>query len=354
MVFAQAGYANADERRVIFDEDFDWLTPESADVVLARVKRAGFNVFVPAVWHGRGVTWPSALAPKEPAWEKYPHVHDPLGYLIKRAHELDIEVHPWFTVVLRQRDFFTNYFDEGTHEQAFNVHLPAFRAYIGQLIAEVVKKYDVDGVNLDYIRAIGMCVSDFCQRDYKAKYKRELESDIGAIEISESARQAIIDWNGTAVADIVRNVSSMVRKMKPRAIVSVDSHAGSEGWLLQGANSIDWANKGWIDILYHMDYAKLSSVNRTAIQSALARMLAPQKFVLLVGNYEASPSDDSKVWPRAALEVRQLIEYAQRVNALSRNIALYEYRFMTDEQIELLSSGPFAMRSSLTKTRRSK
>ena len=35
---------------------------EATDEVLARIKTAGFNVFGPIVWHGRGATWPSAYA----------------------------------------------------------------------------------------------------------------------------------------------------------------------------------------------------------------------------------------------------------------------------------------------------
>lgn len=341
IAFAQVACAIDNERRVIFDEDFDWLTPESADLVLARVKQAGFNVFVPAVWHGRGVTWPSKLAPKEPLWEKHSDIADPLRYLIKRAHELNIEVHPWFTVVLRQRDFLTSFYDEGTSDQAFNVHIPAFRAYIKRLILEVVTNYDVDGINLDYIRSIGICVSVYCQSDYKSKYKRDLESDIGASDISDSARRTLISWNSAAVADIVRDVSLMVRRTKPRAILSIDTHAGSEGWKLQGADGIAWANKGWIDVLYHMDYARLAKINWGAINNALKQMSAPEKFILLVGNYEASPNDDSVVWPREADEVLKLIVAGRRVHDKVKGVALYEYRFMSDAQIDLLSRGPF-------------
>ena len=47
--------------------------------------------------------------------------------------------------------------------------MPEFRHLMANLIAEVVSRYDVDGINLDYVRAIGLCTSDFCQADYQKR-----------------------------------------------------------------------------------------------------------------------------------------------------------------------------------------
>ena len=51
------------ESRIIFDEGLNWVTRVSAERLCSRIARAGFNVFSPCVWHGRGTIWPSKLAP---------------------------------------------------------------------------------------------------------------------------------------------------------------------------------------------------------------------------------------------------------------------------------------------------
>jgi uncharacterized lipoprotein YddW (UPF0748 family) len=50
------------ESRAIFDESLSWITEVAAHNVCQRIKRAGFNVLMPNVWHGRGTAWPSSLA----------------------------------------------------------------------------------------------------------------------------------------------------------------------------------------------------------------------------------------------------------------------------------------------------
>lgn len=331
------------ESRVILDEDFNWLTPAAADATLQRIQRAGFNVFIPVVWHGRGTSWPSNLAPKEPIWANkyYRPGYDPLAYLIKKAHQMGIEVHPWFAVALRQRNFLTEYYDGGTPEEAFNVHSPGFRKYIVELMLEVVRKYDVDGINLDYVRTNGICRSDYCIDDYKMKQGRDLRMDIAAQKESNPAWESIARWNADSVEDIVQNFSAEARKIKPDLLISVDSHAALKWLILQGTDSIKWANKGWVDVIFHMEYANLSNIRRPLLSKALTDLKDPDQLVFLAGNYEVSPLSKSIVWPRESKSVVDLIAYSQRLRPAGNGAALYEYRFLTDEQIEQLSAGPF-------------
>src|SRR5690606_35207525 len=141
--------------RILLNENFRWLDERAPDEFVRTANAAGFSAIMPRVWHGRGVGWASEL-PKEPLWEKNPAApKDPLAMLIKKAHAAGLEVHPWFTVTLRQRNFYNEYWDEGTPEKSFDVHRPEFRAFITGVVMEVVQKYPVDGINLDYIRAKG-------------------------------------------------------------------------------------------------------------------------------------------------------------------------------------------------------
>ena len=329
----------AEEKRVIFDENFTWITQKGADRTLSRIKQAGFNVFVPVVWHGRGVSWNSVLVKeKEPRWENTlsPQT-DPLAYLIEKAHSMGIEVHPWFTVALRQRDFFPSFYDEGTPKKSFNIHQPEFRGFIVKLMVEVVNKYNIDGVNLDYIRAMGVCDSLYCIKDYKKLSGRSLMDDIRYKKYNNNALKSIIKWNKLAVTDIVIKFSKKVRLIKPGIIISVDTHPLSPRLLQEGAASIDWLNQGYIDLIYKMDYYK--DPDEKAFNKVLSLLERPERLVLLVGNFilpghYGSPKKYSdKPYARTGREVLQLIKKSKKMHKYQSHLALYDYTFMNDDQL---------------------
>jgi uncharacterized lipoprotein YddW (UPF0748 family) len=339
-----AGAASAEglESRAILDETFSWLTPEEADQTLSRLQSSGFNVFIPVVWHGRGAAWPSRLAPPEPQWEKKGNREhgDPLRYLTAKAHQMGIEVHPWFTVSLRLRDFLPEFYDEGTPLKAFNVHVPGFRRYMMDLMLEVARNYDVDGIHMDYIRSMGVCVSAFCVEDYRKKTRRELLSDVKEKEGSAGWR-SIAEWNAGAVEDIVQTFGKEAKALKPDLLVSVSSHAGLSILLYQGTDSIRWANMGWIDVIYHMEYAEPGRIRWQLLKKALDDLKDPSKLVLMIGNYDKSPFMKDRVSPRDADTVAGLIETSRRYGQEGNGVALYEYPYLSDSQIEKLRSGPF-------------
>ena len=106
----------------------------------------------------------------------------------------------------------------------YDMHMPGFRKYIVDIIMDVVKNYDIDGVNLDYIRTGGYCTSSFCQQDYQSKYGRDLLADLALSPIPQEVRQ----WVAAAVEAIVQDVHDRVKAIKPHVIISVDGHINEE------------------------------------------------------------------------------------------------------------------------------
>jgi uncharacterized lipoprotein YddW (UPF0748 family) len=150
-------------KRAILDGDIElWTDEGQLNARIARVREARFNVYMPTVWQGRGTTWPSKTVPWDPVLSSVNKASfDPLRAMITKCHAAGIEVHPWFTVAFRWgKDYFPEFglpdFAEGPHA-AFDVHNPAFHNFIASLIVEVIANYDVDGLNLDFVRAIGLC-----------------------------------------------------------------------------------------------------------------------------------------------------------------------------------------------------
>jgi uncharacterized lipoprotein YddW (UPF0748 family) len=341
--------AEIQESRAIFDETYSWMTPAGAEKTLTRIKDAGFNVYIPCVWLGAGTTWPSKLAPMAPDWKRaYIGGYDPLANLIRRAHEMGIEVHPWFMVMTRWRNFFPEYYDQGTPEHAFDVHKPAFRKFIVDLMLEVVRNYDVDGINLDTIRARGMCTSTYCVNDYKAKFGRNLLNDVAAYNFmpqllrdKTETWQYLKDWNRLAVSDIVSSFSTRARAIKPKLLISVDTIVEIEDFRAQGADGIQWSNNGWVDVVYNMDYHR--NISTSLVELGRSHLKKPDSLVELVGNVDwpGDQQNSSGAYPRDPQLVANLLTYTRTKWGGGNGVAMWTYQFLTYAQIEKIKSGPF-------------
>jgi len=329
------------ESRAIFDEGLNWASKDSAEVVCERIARAGFNVFVPCVWHGRGTIWPSNLAP----WDSdatQVHGFDPLGNLIEVARRFDLEVHPWFTVVRRDRDFFQEFYDSGTPSESFDVHRQGFRDLIVSLILEVVRRYPVHGVNLDYIRAGGVCLSDSCAADYFAKTGRNLLVDRAKLLLPGGNAQELATWQEEAVEDIVRRVATGARQLNSKIVMSVDAVPGHPIDKTQGRNSVKWADTGLVDVVYMMHYeANPDWESFRLVQKSMKR---PEALVVLCGNYEDVTVPMKAVVSRDARKVVALLSEARQFQQ-GNGLGLYLYSRLSDQQVSELGAQTFSVKA---------
>lgn len=328
------------ESRVMFDEDMHWAySPTKADAILQRVKSAGFNVYVPCIYHGGGSRYPTTLlAPDPKLAERLKQKPDPLAYLIEKAHSMGIEVHPWFTVAFRADDFNPQFAGKGTPEGAYDVHNEAFRSFIVNLMLDVVRRYDVDGINLDYIRAMGICTSDACKADYARKTGGNLTVDMAARFVMGDARTRIQRWQEAAVKDIVAQISIKGRAIKPQLIISVDGHPVPPGMppSLEGRNEVDWVQSGLIHVIYNMDYRR--DIDVSGIEAVRKQPSVGERLAILFGNYDQREGQPKM--PREGALVSAYVEYAQR-KWPGNGIAYYIYESMSDDQVRALRTGPF-------------
>ena len=336
------GYAaEMGESRAIFDESLSWVTERSAHDVCERITRAGFNVLMPCVWHGRGTAWPSKLAPwdskgLEQMAREIPGF-DPLEKLIDVARQYQIEIHPWFNVMLRRREFFPQFYESGTPDNSFDVHNPEFRRFICDLMIECISKYRVHGINLDYIRSVAICNSQSCSQKYRQLTGRSLSADRLMYVLGSEARKALSEWNEQAVSTIVQQVSSYVRKNHPGLVISVCGHPGQPNLMLQGQNSIKWADQGLIDVIYDMRYpAPPNWEEMRAVQQTMKR---PEAYVMLAGNYDVTGPKKVPVSSKGSEVAARVAQGSQM--SRGNGIGLYIYSLLNDEQIEALRTGPF-------------
>lgn len=328
-------------KRAILDGDIPlWTNKEYVDRALARIKEAGFNVYMPTVWQGRGTAWPSKYAPWDTQLADRPKINfDPLRYLIQEAHKLGIEVHPWFTLTLRQSNIFPEFALPGTPQKAFDIHNPQFRDLMSKLVDEVVTDYDVDGINLDYVRAVGLCLNVTCQEEYKKKYNRGLEADSLLFKVLPRTVPSLIEYQEAAVTAIVKAISEPVRIKKPRVLISADVFVGHAP-LNQGQSSISWVNDELLDVIFRMDYSR--RINIESMDGTRRELNNPNRQSLLISNM-SNPDEMSLGQKHFARDGQWL---ADTISMISKRwpgtgIAVYFYKYLTDEQITALKHGPF-------------
>jgi uncharacterized lipoprotein YddW (UPF0748 family) len=201
----------------------------------------------------------------------------------------------------------------------------------------MAKRYAVDGVNLDYIRTLGVCVSKFCQQDYQEKHRKSLLSDTGKQSIDPDAYDRIQRWQDEAVSDIVQRVSDGVRRARPHTIVSVDAYDDPDAKRrpLEGRNPFLWANRGWVDVIFQMNYTKRLNVEKT--EKLRQRLDNKNKLFILFANYQAM---GRKQVPKPYDIMEDYIQVI-RTRWPETGIAVYLYKHLTDQQIRSLRQGAF-------------
>ncbi|MCX7876688.1 MAG: family 10 glycosylhydrolase [Melioribacteraceae bacterium] len=104
--------------------------------------------------------------------------YDPLQFAIEQAHYHGIEIHAWLNMNLvfsgnedkiftnpnhiaqRKPEWIVEYKNQNEKSFWLDAGLPEVRNYLSDLILEMVENYDVDGINLDYIRYPGKNFED--------------------------------------------------------------------------------------------------------------------------------------------------------------------------------------------------
>ncbi|MBR1389481.1 MAG: family 10 glycosylhydrolase [Prevotella sp.] len=110
-------------------------------------------------------TYPSAIEPWEPSLSTTPGKspgYDPLQFVIDECHKRGMECHAWIVTIpigktssygcklLRQK--FPNRIVRIGDEFYMNPEMPETGDYIASICREVTRRYDIDGIHLDYIR----------------------------------------------------------------------------------------------------------------------------------------------------------------------------------------------------------
>lgn len=283
-------YRQGEVRAVWFDRGTIVKAKSKQDLVpyFDRLKQAGINtIFFETVNSGYPI-YPSKIAPEQnPLTQGW----DPLQSAIELAHERGMELHAWVWVfagvnqrhnevlgqptdylgpVLSQHpdwvlpDNQGNIFDPQNAKAFFDPANPQVRSYLLSLFSEIVTRYDVDGLQLDYIRY-----------PFQDPYRNKTYgySDIARLQfITETGIDPInltlgdpnwskwTEFRTQKIDTFVENVSKTLKTIKPNLILSVAVFPFPRFDRLARLqqNWEKWAEEGYIDMVVPMTYAESS------------------------------------------------------------------------------------------------
>ena len=221
--------------------------------------------------------------------------YDPLAYAIEEAHKRGMEVHAWFNVfqtsstvsgapaakhpewICRDRDGYPM-----TSSICLSPGLEAVREYTINVAMEIVRKYDIDGLHLDYVRWNEYSNSGFSKNLAKAAERQPLldgmitEAQIHDLEENFAGRylydiehpysagvpqgfSSWEDWWRWSVTEFVRVLNDSIKNVKPwvrltPAALGKYNWSGWQGYGTVYQDAALWFNEGYVDQLTPMHY----------------------------------------------------------------------------------------------------
>jgi uncharacterized lipoprotein YddW (UPF0748 family) len=285
------GFESASDIRSLFEN----LEPLGINTVFFQVRGA-----CDALYRSWYEPWSAVLAGTlgvYPGW-------DPLELAIEEGHKRGMEVHAWINVfpawpvsgggalpprtmplhvmwahpnwlaVDRDGRAMSLVRSETVHNYAFlSPTHPSVQRHVENVVADLVGRYEVDGLHLDYVRFPDSSFS------YDPRSKATYISALRDTEITYA------DWRRENLNEFVGRLSQVAKTSRPGLAVSAavwqKIEAGREYYLQDG---IEWARRGYVDFLVPMIYTASVEAfeERLAAYTALA---GPEKVVAGMGPY---------------------------------------------------------------------
>jgi len=273
-------------------------TPEKIDQLVDLIKDTNIkNIFVQV--RGRGDSYYNSefepLAPDVPAG------FDPLKYLIEKISKTDINIHAWINVsfVLNFEDYppdmkhilfkhpeWITYDYSGRAMSEYSKKeleknllegffidpaIPEVKEYIADIVKDILTKYNVNGVHLDFIRYPysgyssyeKKYLSDFgynptARRIFKKKYGID---PIKINRINETPQKELFDqFRRDQITEIVKKINRMVKSKDNNLLLSAAVMPRYDyGKKVYFQDWPVWLNKNYIDLACVMSYTASTS-----------------------------------------------------------------------------------------------
>ncbi len=338
-------------RAVWLNADALPVSKSEASILMEKYAKAHINIIFPEVICRGYSVYISRFIGRDPRFVGKP---DPLALLIPEAHKRGIEVHPWVWVFragyTKDRGWILNNHPDWLELDKYGDDLsangglwispavPEARQFLIDVFSELVRKYQVDGLHLDYIRYESQSPTPYGYN----KVSQESFSKIYNKNASQLSRLSPdwIDWQlyrEELVNTFVHAVSLRVRYLKPDLKLSVavaPDITFARMTLLQ--NWRHWVNNRWVDFITPMAYFSDNDKLRNAAKLTLSTVDNKIPVAIGLGLHLMKPKPQT---------VAEQIDISRVEGCLGQ--ALFASSYITPEILDILAAGTYSKQSHL-------
>ena len=258
--------------------------------------------------------------------------YDPLQFAIEQAHKRGLEIHAWINCIKcfggtelnilnnpdhiskRKPEWVIEDVRDGQKSYWLDPGLPEVREYLSDMIAEMVEKYDVDGVQLDFLRYPGKNFED------------EFSYSVHGTGLSRD------EYRRKNITDLVELINKKIKAVKHFVKLGVapigifkneNGITGWEGYSEVYQDSREWLKRGLVDYLAPQIYWGFDDTPRFGL---VAKEWTENSFgrsiILGIGAYK----------PNVKSEINAMIQYARTINA--GGVAFFRYQNIKDVEFD--------------------
>jgi len=265
--------------RALWVTRFDFRTREDVARAIENAHSAAFDAVLfqvrgnaTAFYRSNLEPWAAELGGEDPGF-------DPLAVAIEESAKRGIALHAWFNVMpawwgtelpadpkqlWNAKKEWLWYDQRGAPQPlsdrfyvSVNPCLPEVRRYLADVVRDLVSRYAIDGLHLDYVRFPNEppgtpegSGSDYPRDERTLGLYRKASG-----KAPDDDRKAWDAWRSEQVTAVVRDVSRIVREVRPEAELSAAVGPDPAKALHHFQDSRLWLREGLLDAVYPMNYS---------------------------------------------------------------------------------------------------
>jgi uncharacterized lipoprotein YddW (UPF0748 family) len=262
--------------RAMWVTRFDYQTPHDIERIAECCQLAGMNTILFQVRGNATTSYHSANEPWAEQFQFTDPGFDPLATAIQAAHARGLQLKAWVNVVPAwwgttppsdphqvwnaHKDWL--WYDQNGKVQplsdrfyvSLNPCLPEVRRYIADVLRDLVARYDLDGLHLDYLRFPNDKAPAGADYPRDARTVKLFRGETDTTPEKDKAKWDA--WRTEQVTNLLREIRRQVRQERPSLELSAAVGPEPDQALHQHfQDARTWAHEKLVDALYPMSYA---------------------------------------------------------------------------------------------------